>query len=468
MAAADTQSLKFKERIGYGLGDTASNFFFQTFNIFLLYYYTDVYGLPAAAVGTLFFVSRLWDAINDPLMGMLADRTPQTRWGRYRPYLLWMSVPYGAMGYLMFAGPEFEDTGKLIYAWVSYTLMMMLYTAINVPYSALMGVMTPVSTERTILSSFRFVGAFGGGLLISMLVRPMAQYLGGDDEALGFQLTMACFAVLSIAMFWFTFWTTKERVSSPPHETVSIQNDLRIILTTRNWIVLAIAGVLTLSSVGLRGAVTVYYFKYYVGDVGTTFIWILDQTSFFLAMNSVALILGVCCTKFLTDRFEKKTMMVVLSLLSTIPGIALFFVPPDQYWSMLLLNCLGGFLAGPTAPIVWSMYGDVADFVEHRFKRRMTGLVFSSTMFAQKFGATIGASLSGWLLAYYGYVANQPQTDESLMGIRMLFTFFPAVLSCLNVIVLLFYNLSDTEVAEIEEALQARRSSSEEKQILGS
>ena len=457
MNANHTQEpLKFRERLGYGLGDTASNFFFQTFNIFLLYYYTDVFGISAAAVGTIFFVTKLWDAINDPLMGALADRT-KTRYGKFRPYLLWMAIPYGLMGYLMFAGPDFDDTGKLIYACATYTLMMMLYTAINVPYSALMGVMTPDSGERTILSSYRFVGAFGGGLLISMLVRPMVQYFGVEDEATGFRITMAIFAVVSIAMFWTTFATTKERGVTPPEADVSLKNDFKILLSNRPWIVLCFAGILTLTSVALKGAVTIHYFKYYVLDDGTAFIGFFDQTSFFLTINSLFLIIGVCCTKMLSDRFEKKVLMIVLSLGSAVAAAALFFVPPDQYWTMLAVSCVGAVLSGPTAPLVWSMYGDVADYGEWRFQRRTTGLVFSASMFAQKFGLTIGAGLSGWLLAAFGYVANEVQTEDALMGIRLLFTMIPAGVALLNVLALSFYHLSDHQVLEIEVALQERK-----------
>ena len=450
--------LGFTERLGYGLGDTASNFFFQTFNIFLLYYYTDVYGVSAAVVGTIFFVTKLWDAVNDPLMGAIADRT-RTRHGRFRPYLLWMAVPYGFMGYLMFAGPEFGETGKVAYVVVTYTLMMMLYTAINVPYSALMGVMTPASTERTVLASFRFVGAFGGGLLISMLVRPMVKYFGVDDETLGFQITMAIFAVVSIALFWITFATTKERVQSPPEEHVDLRNDLKILLTTRPWLVLCIAGILTLTSVALKGAVTIHFFKYYVMDDGSNFIGLFDKTTFFLTMNSLALILGVSCTKLLSNRWDKKVLMIALSLGSAALSAAMFFVPPDNFGLLLAVSCAGGILAGPTAPLVWAMYGDVADYSEWRHNRRMTGLVFSASMFAQKFGLTIGAGLSGWLLAFFGYVANEAQSAESLMGIRLLFTFIPALVSLLNVVALAFYNLSDAQVAVIESELEAKKSS---------
>ena len=456
MNDSETHSLKFRERFGYGLGDTASNFFFQTFNIFLLYYYTDVFGISAAAVGTMFFVTKLWDAFNDPMMGAIADRT-NTRLGKFRPYLLWMAVPYGVMGYLMFAGPEFSDDGKLVYAWVTYTLMMMLYTAINVPYSALMGVMTPASTERTILSSFRFVGAFGGGLLISMLVRPMVKHFGIEDEAQGFRITMAIFAIASIALFWTTFATTEERVKSPPEESTNLKNDLKILLSTGPWVVLCFAAIFTLTSVALKGAVTIHYFKYYVQDDSSAFIWIFDRTTFFLTMNSLALILGVCCTKFLCDWFDKKSLLIALSLGSAFPAVLLFFVPPDQYWLMVAVSCTGAIIAGPTAPLVWAMYGDVADYTEWRHNRRMTGLVFSASMFAQKFGLTIGAGLSGWLLAYFGYVANTTQTESSLMGIRLLFTFVPAGVAILNIIALSFYSLSDREVIQIERELEVRR-----------
>lgn len=388
-------------------------------------------------------------------MGALADRT-QTRFGKFRPYLLWMAVPCGVMGYLMFAGPEFDDTGRLIYAWVTYTLMMMLYTAINVPYSALMGVMTPLSSQRTVLSSFRFVGGFGGGLLISMLVRPMVQYFGVEDEAQGFRITMALFAIVSIAMFWITFATTRERVSSTTEEHDTIRRDLKLLLSNSPWLVLCVAGVLTLASVALKGAVTIYYFKYYVMDDGSAYFWIFDRTTFFLTMNSLALIIGVCCTKWLSDRFEKKFLMIALSLGSAACAAGLFFVPPDQYWTMLLVSCAGGVLSGPTAPLVWAMYGDVADYGEWKFRRRTTGLIFSASMFAQKFGLTIGAGLSGWLLALFGYVANAPQSDESLLGIRLLFTLIPAAIALLNVLVLTFYSLSDTQVASIERELALR------------
>ncbi|NIM69305.1 MAG: MFS transporter [Xanthomonadales bacterium] len=452
----ETGKLRLTEKVGYGAGDMASNFFFQTFNIFLLYYYTDVFGISAAAVGTMFFVSRLWDAVNDPLMGAVADRT-NTRLGKFRPYLLWMAVPYGVLGFAMFANPDLGASGKLVYAWVTYTLMMMCYTAINVPYSALMGVMTPSSKERTVLASFRFIGAFGGGLLISMLVRPLVQYLGAEDEALGFRLTMALFAVLSILMFWFTFATTRERVTAGPDDQASLKNDLRILITSRPWLVLCFGAIFTLAQVAIRSAVTIHYFKYYVGDDGAPFLWFFDRTTVFMTSGALALVAGVACTKLFSDRFEKKHALIGLSILGAIGSALFYFIPPDQFWTMLVVNVVGAFIAGPTAPLVWAMYADVADYGEWKHGRRTTGLVFSASMFAQKFGLTLGAGLSGWLLAAFGFEANVAQSETSLLGIRLMFTLLPATVAVLNVVVLSFYNLSDSKVLEIERELTTRK-----------
>jgi GPH family glycoside/pentoside/hexuronide:cation symporter len=454
--AQNNNHLRFKEKLGYGLGDTASNFFFQTFNIFLLYYYTDVFGISAAAVGTMFFVTKLWDAVNDPLMGIIADRT-QTRFGKFRPYLLWMAIPYGVLGYVMFANPELSDSGKLVYAWVTYTLMMMAYTAINVPYSALMGVMTPSSQERTVLSSYRFVCAFGGGLLISMLVRPLVQYFGTESEAQGFSTTMAMFAVVSIALFWYTFSTTKERVKTPEDHNSKLTNDLKFLLSNRPWLVMFFAAIFTLANVAVKNAVTVHFFKYYVGDDGTPYFLFMDRTTLFMTAGMLAMILGVASTRFFTNRFEKKALMIWLSLLNAVSMLIIFMIPPDQYWTMMAVNIIGTFLVGPTPALVWAMYADVADYGEWKYRRRTTGLVFSAAQFAQKFGLTLGGGLSGWLLGSFGFIANVDQTDTSLLGIRLMFTVIPACFAMMNIFAIIFYNLSDTQVRQIEIELEERR-----------
>ncbi len=448
--------LPVREKIGYGLGDAASNIFFQFVNIFLLYYYTDVFGLAPAAVGTLFIVVRLWDAVTDPVMGAIADRT-NTRFGKYRPYLLWMAVPFGVIGWLVFANPDLGDSGKLVYAYITYILLMTVYTTVNVPYSALMGVMTPSSTERTSLASYRFVGAFTGMLLISLAVRPLVRALGGSDEALGFKLTMALLSAVAVIFFFLTFATTRERIKPRLDQDGNLLEDLACLVKNRPWIVMVIAAICTLSNVAIRGAVTNHFFKYYVGDDGTPVLWFLDRTSLILTSGALAFIAGIFFTGMLARRFGKRNALMGLTLLNAATLFGFYFIPADAYGAMLAVNALGNLLAGPTPALVWSIYTDVADYGEWRFGRRSTGLVFSAAMFAQKMGLTLGGGLSGWLLQFHGFVANAQQTESALQGIRMMFSILPGALALANGIVLLWYPLTEATVRRIEEELAQRR-----------
>ena len=446
--------LSFTEKLGYGLGDTASNFFFQTFNIFLLYYYTDVFGLSAAAVGTMFLVTKIVDAVSDPIMGVIADRT-NSRWGKFRPYLLWAAIPYGVCGYLMFANPDFGQTGKLIYAYATYSLMMLAYTAINVPYSALMGVISPLSIERTKVASYRFICAFTAGWIIATFVTPLKNLLGGGNEALGFQLTMAIFAVASILLFWVTFATTRERVA-PVQEETNIRLDLRAVMRNGPWIVLFLAAVFTLMNVAIRGASLLYYFKYYVGDDGTQIFLIFDKTAVFMSLGLITMLIGISLTKTLCDYFEKRSLLITLTVLNAITMAVFYVIPPDQYWLMVLFNCLGTLVIGPTPALVWSMYADTADYGEWKTGRRTTALIFSSLQFAQKLGLAVGAGLSGIILAMFGFVANEVQTEASLAGIRFLFSIMPAILALLGAASIYFYRINTKTIREFEQALAER------------
>jgi glycoside/pentoside/hexuronide:cation symporter, GPH family len=370
--------------------------------------------------------------------------------------LLWVAVPYGILGYLVFANPDLGQTGKLVYAYVTYIAMMMVYTAINVPYSALMGVMTPSSEERTSLSSYRFVCAFGGGFLVSLAVRPLVRELGGGDEVKGFQYTMAIFAVVSILLFWFTYATTRERVK-PAVQKTSLRGDLAALMKNKPWLIMVAAAVLTLSNVAVRGAVTVHFFKYVVGDTGESFLLGIDRTTLVMSSGMLAFIAGVFFTSIVGRRFGKRNALMGLTLLNAATVLGFYFIPADQYWLMVAVNLLGNFVAGPTPALVWAMYADVADYGEWKFGRRSTALVFSAAMFAQKMGLTIGGSLSGWMLDFYGFVPNQPQSPEALSGIRIMFCIVPGVLAVANGLVLLGYRLTDSKVAEIESELSARR-----------
>ncbi|MCH6258054.1 MFS transporter [Puniceicoccaceae bacterium K14] len=451
-----SQPLRFSEKLGYGLGDAASNFFFQVFNIFLLYYYTDIFGLAPAAVGTMMIATKAVDAISDPLMGIVADRT-NSRWGKFRPYLLFAAIPYGLLGYAMFANPALGDASKLAYAYATYTLMMLAYTAINIPYSALMGVISPVSEERTKVSTYRFICAFGAAWLIGTFITPLKNILGGEDEANGFRLTMAIFAVISILLFWITFATTKERVKRSP-KTLDLRKDFEALLSNKPWIVLFFAGIFTLMNVAVRNGAIMYYFKYYVGDDGAAIFLIFDKTAVFMSSGLFAMMIGIAMTSSLSKRFGKRGLLITLTLLNAVSMAVFFVIPPEQYSMMVFVNCIGALIAGPTPALVWAMYADCADYGEWKSGRRTTALVFSGVQFAQKMGLAVGAGLSGYILSFFGFVANQAQTGESMMGIRLMFSVFPAILATLGAVSIFFYSISEEDVSLMEKELSERNS----------
>ncbi len=448
MQTSPKQHLSFREKLAYGLGDTASNFFFQVFNLFLLYYYTDIVGLPAAAVGTMFFITRIIDAVKNPIMGLIADRT-RSRWGKFRPYLLFGAIPFGLAGYLVFLNPQFGPTGKLVYAYCSFMLVTLAYAAINIPYSALMGVMSPSSAERTSLSSIRFVCAFGGGLAISSLVIPLKNALGHGDDALGFKLTMALFAAASVALFLFPFVSTKERVSPPPGQDSSLRADLKALLSNRPWVVLFFVAIASLAQVAIRNACAIYFFKYYVGSE--------SRAALYLTSGMLALIAGTACTKLFLKLTSRKKLLIILSTTSALRAVPFFFLPPTAFGWMLALNILGGFLGGPVPAIVWSLYADTADYGEWLFGRRTTALIFAASNFANNLGLAFGGALGGWLLDAFGFVPNVVQTTQTLLGIRLMFTLIPAGFSLLGVIGILFYPLDDEQVCCVERDLAARK-----------
>lgn len=451
-----TPHLRVTEKFAYGLGDTASNFFFQTFNIFLLYYYTDVFGLGAAAVGTMFLVTRIFDMVTDPLMGILADRT-RTRWGRYRPYLLWMAVPYGVLGFLMFLNPELSANGKLVYAYVTYSAMMLAYTAINIPYSALMGVMTPSSAERTSLSAYRFVCAFGGGMLVTSMVTPLKNLLGGGSEVAGFQWTMGIFGIVSITLFMLTFLGTRERVQTIDDSSTSLGHDLGYLVRNRAWVVMFFAAIFTLTNVAVRNAVSVYYLKYFVGVGDERVFLVFDHTALFMTSGMIAMIAGVACTSWFTRRWGKRELLMVLCTVNALSMAAFFLLSPDQLGLMYAINIVGTFIVGPTPAIVWAMYADTADYGEWKFHRRTTALVFSSAQFGQKMGLALGGAIAGWCLGLFGFLANVDQSEDSLFGIRLLYSLGPALFTLLNVIAVWFYPITEDKVRLMERELAARR-----------
>jgi len=462
--ALQDHRLENSEYIGYALGDTASNFFFQSFNIFLTYYYVDVWGIPATALLWMMPIVRLIGAFDDPVMGLLADRT-QTRWGKFRPYLLWGAIPYGICGCLMFAGPNLSANGRLAYAYITYALMLTSYTVINVPYSSLLGVISPSSRTRTVASSFRFVGAFAGALLISLFVRPLVKYLGAGNEMQGFRMTMAIFAVASIVMFWITFATTRERVAPPPGQQTNVKEELRELFRNWPWVMLLVASVLSTTFVALRSGSTLFYFKYVVGDPGAPVFLGLDRSTIFLTTGSLGLILGTSCLGSIARKIDKKYYAAALSAITAFCFAAFFVLPRNSFGLQLGLNALAQFCAGPTSALTWALYGDVADYGEWKFGRRSTGLVYSASLFSIKTGILVGGFLLPLFLDQFGFVRNAAQTPTALLGITLAFSIAPAFFALLKAGALLIYPLNQTRVDEIERELAARRAAVPQTQL---
>ncbi len=452
-----SERLSTREYIGYALGDTASNLFFQTFNIFLTYYYVDVWGLPAAALLLMMPLVRLTDAISDPIMGIIADRT-RSRWGKFRPYLLWGAIPYGICGYLMFAGPDLSPDGKIAYAYVTYFMMLLAYTVINVPYSSLLGVISPASAVRTIASSYRFVGAFGGGLIITLTARPLVKALGGDSEVLGFQYTMAIFGVLSVVMFWACFATTKERVMPPPGQKTHVLGELKELMRNWPWVTLLLVAIFSTTFIALRSGSTLFYFKYIVGDDGAPILFgTLDRSTVFLSSGMLSMMLGCVCLGAFARKIDKRSLAGWLSAITAATWFAFFFLPTDNFPLLLAVNALGTFCMGPTSALVWAMYADVADYGEWKFNRRSTGLVYSASLFALKTGIMMGGFVLPLFLDQFGFVRNVAQTATAILGIKLAFSIMPGIFAGLKAAALFVYPLNQKKVAEIEAALAARR-----------
>ncbi|MEM9481852.1 MAG: MFS transporter [Verrucomicrobiota bacterium] len=454
--SSSSSKLSVGEKVGYGLGDTASNIFFFGVNAWIFFYYTEVVKIPPATVGTLLLLPRLWDAISDPLMGVIADRT-RSRFGTYRPYLLWIAVPFGIFGYLTFANPDLDAQGKLVYAYVTYIALWTAYTAINVPYSALMGVMTPNPEERTKLSTFRFVGAFSGQLIISMTFLPLVLELGGGDKGVGFPRAMALMAVLATLMFLGTFASTRERVKPNKDLQRDVLGDFESLMKNRPWLIMVAAAFLTLSSAAVRWTITPQYLKYYFGVGDEKIFLFLDKISFVQTTGSIAFLAGVFLTGFFSKRFGKRNSLIALTLLNGITVLGIFLVPRDGYSTLVIVNIIGNLLAGPTPALVWAIYTDVADYNEWKFHRRVTGLAFSAAMFAQKVGISIGQSLCGWLLGGAGFNPDEAPSEEVINSFRWIATILPGTLAILNGVVLFWYDLSEKEVGKIAEELEARR-----------
>lgn len=459
------------EKIGYGLGDMSSSMFWKLFGAYLMLFYTDVFGISAAVVGTMFAVTRVWDSFFDPVVGAFADRT-SSRWGRFRPYLLFLAMPFGLIGVITFLTPPFDATGKIVYAYITYALMMMVYSAINVPYASLLGVMSPDPSHRNTLATYRMTFAYLGSFIALLLFMPLVNAFGGGDVSgptylwftapqFGWFMAVVVIAAICVVLFLACFALTKERVEPIKHEKTSLKTDFRDLVHNKPWWILLGAGVSSLVFNSIRDGATVYYFKYYVDETAVGNISILGLpfvlSGIYLGVGQAANIVGVILAAPISNRIGKRNTFISSMALATVFSVIFFWFNKDQLYLIFVFQILISICAGSIFPLLWSMYADCADYSELRTGNRATGLIFSSSSMSQKFGWAFGSAITGWMLAQFGFKANAVQSAETIQGIKMFLSILPAVGALLSLVFIYFYPLSESKMKKITAELQEKR-----------
>jgi len=460
-----------KEKIGYGFGDMSSSMFWKIFSYYLPFFYSNIFGLSLVDAGVLVLVTRIWDAVSDPMMGVISDRT-NTKWGKYRPYLIWVAPFFSIAGILLFTTPDLDYGGKLIWAYVTYILMMTVYTGINVPYGAMLGVMTDDSNEKTVFSSFRMFFAYGGSFISLFLWEPLTNLMGGYNTPGGWFWAMVVIAAACFVMFILCFFMTKEHLKTV--STVSVGSDFKALLSNKPWWLLIGAALCFNLFNTVRGATVAYFFQDIIGPgVSLAFFGIVFAfyAGLFLGVGEVSNMAGVASCVPISGRLGKKTTFILVNASLVVLSVLFYFIPctPTGYWLMLVFQILISILTGIMSPLVWSMYADVSDYAELEFHTASTGLIFSSSSMAQKFGGAIGGAAVLWLLSGFGYITDPEllaagpvaQPEEALNCLRWLMSFIPACVALLSMCIVWFYPLTTERIHSINAELKKIRSISE-------
>ena len=471
------QKLSVLEKIGYSFGDLAANLVFQTLVTYLAYFYTDIYGLKAEDASVIILVVGLVAAFGfNPLIGALADRT-NSRWGKFRPWILWTAVPLGVAAFLAFSTPDFSYKGKVIYAVATYTLLLLLYAANNLPYGALSGVITGNMKERNSMSAYRFVAVMFAQFFVQVFMLPIILYVGGGDKAAGIEKLMIWLAGIGIILLLITFLSTKERIVPKPEQKSSLGQDLKDLSKNRPWMIMLVLTLLVFITLALKGGSYVYYFENYVNkesltvfinpvlkafsNAGINFFGsdpVSAGLGLFNAGGIICMIIGITLSKRLADKYGKRDVFGIALFISTLFILAFYFFPPTSVRLIFASQILHGFFYGITIPILWAMTADVADFSEWKNNRRATAIIFTAMMVGLKAGLTLGSSILTWLLGLYHYVPNstsQPQT--AITGIKMLVSVYPSIPFLIGAALLFFYAINKKMEDRIETDLLQRR-----------
>ncbi len=498
----DLQRLSVAEKVGYGFGDLASCLFWSTIMSQLLFFYTDVFGLTGRAAGLMFFVSRVLDAFFDVVIGMTADRT-KSRWGKFRPYILWGAIPLSVAAVLAFTTPEFSQTGKVVYAYVTFIVFMFMYSTVNIPYTALLGVISGDPVERTSASSFKFVGAYLGGFIVSATVLPLASHFGQGSAAKGWQMALTIYGLAAVVFFLITFLSTRERIQPIAKEKTSVANDLKDLSKNVPWMLLFIVTILFILFVCIRMSVTTHYFKYYVGEqvvpwlaglanalmpLANGFVGLINVplswfgkaiapyqvlasdhkfgfevlTSLFNTLGQGMSLIGVLLVPWFAKIAGRKMAVILLFIVALICTGSFYFFKPENLMLILTFQFFGSLTGGPISALLWVLYADTADYSEWRTGRRATGLVFSASIMSNKLGWAIGSMLAAFILDRTGFVANVVQNADVQNGLKAMMSILPVAVGAVALIILLFfYRLDDATMAKVKADLEARRSVSE-------
>lgn len=485
-----SQKVSFGEKVGYSLGDGSANLIFQMMMMFQLFFYTDVFGIKATAAGMILLVARIFDAFVDPVVGILSDRTT-TKWGKYRPWILWTALPFAVFFVLAFATPDLGERGKILYAGITYTLLMAIYSFNNTPYSSLGGVMTSDIKERTSISSVRFVTATIATFIVQGLTLPLVAKFGQGDAQKGWSWTIGLFAIVVVVLLLVTFFTTKERITPPANQKTSVKQDLKDILQNGPWRAMFVLTLFLFVTLAMWGSGMSYYFNYVVdkdalfaflknfglvaeaGQSYGSFHGFLNAFgliahdnsqvfavgfSLFNMVGQIITLLGVIfLSQFLSNIFGKRNVFIICLALTAVFTGLFFVVPTDNITNIFLLNILKSLAYAPTIPLLWAMMGDVADHSEWVNHRRATGFVFAGIVFALKAGLGVGGAICGGIIDSFGFVANTIQTNDAIHGIKLTASLIPAATFAIGVIALFFYPISKSLNEKVQAELTERR-----------
>lgn len=474
---SDSHKLSIKEKIGYSLGDLAANLVFQTLVTYLAYFYTDIYGLSPKHASAIMLIVGLVAAFGfNPIIGALADRT-KSKWGKFRPWILYTAVPLGVISLLAFTTPDFSYKGKVIYAVTTYTLLLLLYAANNLPYSALSGVITGNMGERNSLSSYRFAAVMFAQFFVQVFMLGIINSAGGGDKAIGIEKVMTVLAIVGTIMLLITFFTTKERVIPKPEQKSSLKEDLGDLVKNKPWVIMLTLTTLVFITLAMKGGAYVYYFENYVdkANLATLIQPVLDFLTsiglnhfgddpvsagfgLFNAGGIIFMIVGITFSKRLADKYGKRDIFALFLFVSTLFILAFYFFPPTSVSLIFGSQILHGFFYGITIPILWAMIADVADFSEWKNNRRATAIIFSAMMVGLKAGLSIGGALTSYFLGVFNYVPNSiTQPESAINGIKLLVSIFPGIPFLLGACLLFFYEINKKMEVKIESDLKIRR-----------